>query len=570
MTKDGLHCQVYGNEHPVNSILVKPKYIPTDKIECDALQYRFLSGKRMNRLNLWADRNKLIEYIERFKKAYPDYILHTDIHGKERLLFSVPIDKIERVYFPKRGFSELMKISKQYLDNHLQSIHELGNFLLKSGLTIDKIGITYSTLVGHYLSEKSDINLVIYGKKNFWKLMDYLKTAEHPLLRWKTKEEWQNFWQRRNRHHVFPQDKFIELMFNKKSEGFFGNSLFVIFCAEEENETWFSWGKETYKQKGFVKIKAIVEDNFSSVARPGMYRIKNAEIIYSKYSDKLCNENKIEQVVFFSRDYCMLCNPGDVIEASGVLEEVSSKEKGTFYRLCIGYFDAYLDGRMLDEYIKPVSISFVSTAHLKNKQEQQSNNIAKTAKNKFSKEICEFCKEQELEIGNKTKYGAIMICKIGNWDNGWFAMLSPKTAGNPEQDFSVQLVPSKHLRYFSEINYSEELAKNYGIIFARVSYAISEIIDEKLNNKDNIIPIATYGKCKHHDEHIHVKLFPYRGDVAQPFTVDSSYENKEICIDKETGEEFIKMTPVKKNLIPKQRLIELSRQMISLCNNKGV
>ena len=30
-TKDGLHCQVYGNEHPDGRILVKPKYIPTNK-----------------------------------------------------------------------------------------------------------------------------------------------------------------------------------------------------------------------------------------------------------------------------------------------------------------------------------------------------------------------------------------------------------------------------------------------------------------------------------------------------------------------------------------------------------
>ncbi len=87
-TKDGLHCQVYSNQHPVSSIIVKPKYIPTDKIECDALPYRFISGKRMNRLNLWVDKEKLRKYIEDFKKAYPQYVLASQVHEKEKLFFA--------------------------------------------------------------------------------------------------------------------------------------------------------------------------------------------------------------------------------------------------------------------------------------------------------------------------------------------------------------------------------------------------------------------------------------------------------------------------------------------------
>ena len=70
-TRDGLHCQVYGNEHPFDSILVKPKYIPTDKIECSALPYRFLHGRKMNRLNLWIDKAELKDYLHQFKINYP-------------------------------------------------------------------------------------------------------------------------------------------------------------------------------------------------------------------------------------------------------------------------------------------------------------------------------------------------------------------------------------------------------------------------------------------------------------------------------------------------------------------
>jgi predicted nucleotidyltransferase len=186
-TTDCLHCQVYGNEHPLKGILVKPKYIPTDKISCPALPFRFISGKKMNRLNLWIDKKELKGYIGKFSSAYPDYVYQSDMHGPQRLFFWVPIEKIERVYYPKKGIGELMSIPYKELDAHLQTVYGFVTFLLGSGLKLDDLGLTYSTLMGHYFSNISDINIVVYGKKNFWKLMEYLARAKHEKLRWKTK-----------------------------------------------------------------------------------------------------------------------------------------------------------------------------------------------------------------------------------------------------------------------------------------------------------------------------------------------------------------------------------------------
>ena len=171
-TKDGLHCQVYGNEHPKEAILVKPKYIPTDLVHSDALQYRFISSKRMNRLNLWADKKELNQYLNEFKAVYPQYIYQSSVHQNNRLLFAVPIDDIERIYFPRRGLKELMDMPWEALDDHLKQVHEFVKILLQSGLRLKDLGITYSTLMGHYLSNISDINIVVYGKENYWKLME--------------------------------------------------------------------------------------------------------------------------------------------------------------------------------------------------------------------------------------------------------------------------------------------------------------------------------------------------------------------------------------------------------------
>src|SRR3989338_8106862 len=121
ITKDGLHCQVYSNEHPEGYIIVKPKYIPTDKIFSDALPYRFIMGKKVNRLDLWADKEKLKKYIDDFSRAYPHYILKSDVHSKELFFFAVPKECIEKIYLPKSGLAELMSIPYKDLDDHLKT-----------------------------------------------------------------------------------------------------------------------------------------------------------------------------------------------------------------------------------------------------------------------------------------------------------------------------------------------------------------------------------------------------------------------------------------------------------------
>ena len=350
-TKDGIYCQVYGNEHPEGKILVKPKYIPTDKISSDFLPYRFISGKKMNRLNLWIDKNKLKEYLESFCKAYPNYVFKSDVHDKSPLFFAIPNDMIDRIYSPETGLSELMSIPKKDLDQHLKNVVDFVSFLLKSNLKLEDFGITYSTLMGHYSPNISDINIVIYGKKKFWELMEYLEKAKHSDLRWKSYEEWENFYKKRNRHMIHKKEIYIENMHRKKSEGFFRENLFVIFAVENKDETWFRWGEETYKRAGIAKFRCKVINNHDSVVRPGCYEVENAEFVSG---DSACKSLAVEKVVFYSRDYCMLSYPNEKIEVDGVVEEVKTKSGKKYHRIVIGYFDTYTSDRRDTEYIKTV------------------------------------------------------------------------------------------------------------------------------------------------------------------------------------------------------------------------
>jgi predicted nucleotidyltransferase len=350
-TKEGIICQVYGNEHPEGMILVKPKYIPTDKVSSDFLPYRFISGRKMNRLNLWTDQDQLKRYFDAFSKAYPNYIFKSPVHDKSPLFFAIPKENIEKAYSPSKGLTELMSIPKRDLDKHLKTLVEFVSLLLKSGIELKDLGTTYSTLMGHYSPNISDINIVVYGKKKFWNLMEFLKKNNHKDLRWKTYEEWEDFYKKRNRNMIHKKEIYIENMYRKKSEGFFKETLFVIFAVENEDETWFRWGQEEYKRIGIAKFKGKVKDNENSIVRPGCYEVSDTQFVDG---EKKCKDLQISKVVFYSRDYCMLAYLDEKIEVAGVVEEVTPKSGEKYYRVVIGYFDSYLTERRDEEYIKVI------------------------------------------------------------------------------------------------------------------------------------------------------------------------------------------------------------------------
>ena len=178
------------------------------------------------------------------------------------------------------------------------------------------------------------------------------------------------------------------------------------------------------------------------------------------------------------------------------------------------------------------------------------------------REDCSLCKESKLMVGQKTPYGAIIICKGSDQKNGWFATLSPKTGGNIKKDFTIQIMPIPHINHISELGSNEELAKNYGLAFSQAGKAITKIMREEnrhLENEEKVVRIGMYGKSKHPEEHLHIKLFPWE----HPYVVDSTYENKEIQVDEEENE-FVKMTPVKKAIIDEKRFNYLAEKLINI------
>ncbi|MBS3128336.1 hypothetical protein J4410_04280 [Candidatus Woesearchaeota archaeon] len=351
-TIDGLQCKSYAHEHPEGYIIVKPKYVPKDILQGEGLKYRFLFEKCLVRFNFFAKKEILKQYVAQFRKKLPEYIYESPSHGT--WFFVVPKHKIKTIHDGKKGLQELLKVPEKDLDSYLTLVRELVSFLTKSGVSTKHLGITHSTLLGNYTPGTSDIDILIYGKKNGWKILCYLQTAKHALLKWKTEEEWKTYYQehKTSESSHFTEQEYVRHMIRKRYEGFFGGTVFTLFIIEEPEETWIPWEEETYERIGLVTIEGRVTHHENSHVRPGGYEIKDAKILEKEKQITIDPSLSITRVVSYSLPFLHQARTGETITACGLLEKVTSKKRKPYYRVVLGYVDAYLSERREKEYLK--------------------------------------------------------------------------------------------------------------------------------------------------------------------------------------------------------------------------
>jgi predicted nucleotidyltransferase len=346
-TKDGIQFKVYANSHPDGVYLTRPKYVPQNKIKAGIFHSRFLFEKAMARYNPFAKKDGVAKYLKAFRKHYPEYIYRSPLHKRE--FFGVPEKMIERIHDPKTGLQELLRIPDNDLDKYLYLVKELVLFLKKSGVSDKVMGITNSTLLGNYTFGKSDIDIMVFGKRNGWRIYKFLETHKHPLMRWKTKKEWQDYYRDHKIEGGFTENDFIFHNSRKRNEGMFGEHVFTIFCAEEKNELWSPWGKERYEPAGRAVIHATVADDYNSIVRPGGYGLKKAVIVKSEGT---LTNLPVKEIMTYSLPLLHQTRVGERIEAAGLLEKVFIGKRASHYRLVSGYQSPTPE--RVDGYIKTI------------------------------------------------------------------------------------------------------------------------------------------------------------------------------------------------------------------------
>ena len=328
VTKEGFVFYVFGYEHPQNRVLSFLKYIPS-KLKLH-FPIRFLRHKwklgnvelaRAEKLYTAQNYQKL---LETFRSRYPQYIYSCPFRGKE--VISAPLKLVEKVYVPKECLQRLFE--KKRKKDRLQKLAlELVALLsTESKVPLEDFGIHGSIALKMHTT-KSDIDLVVYGSRNFRSLEKAIdKLVEEGTLK-----------------YIFTK----KLDRARKHRGRYKDKIFVYNAVRKIGEINVQYGNHKYVPTRDVTFSCEVVDDNEAMFRPATYQIKNYQPLDS--TSKLREDEAPTRVVSMIGYYRNVASLGEKIKVSGTLERVENVETGqTNYQVAVG------TGTREDEYIWPL------------------------------------------------------------------------------------------------------------------------------------------------------------------------------------------------------------------------
>ena len=263
------------------------------------------------------DTRQAAEYIS---KSYPQFNFHSDYADSE--LHGITFESADKIFRPEETVLQLLNSSSP--DDKQRDAIKIVNRLLEAGIDQKNIGITGSLMLDTH-NKKSDIDIVIYGRKQFFAVRKLIKN-EINTARLESLNEalWKDAYRRRDCALTYEQYKKHELRkFNKCISGKTKVDFSMIPDAVERyNE------KGPYKKKGRANIVARVTDDTYAYDFPSRYFIKH---------------ETIAEIVSYTATYTGQARIGEQIEVAGYIEEGS--DGGS--RLLVG-----TSREAADEYIR--------------------------------------------------------------------------------------------------------------------------------------------------------------------------------------------------------------------------
>ncbi|MEM3443063.1 MAG: hypothetical protein QXM86_04320 [Candidatus Bathyarchaeia archaeon] len=318
-THTGIIFDVKGLIHPPRKVIAFPRFIPTENGE------RRRKGKTAyNKIYALSVR---IEFLER---NIPQYLVYDPVFDEK--LCEVPWEDIKHHYKPANRLENLRKNSK--LDALESDALNFLKILKKSAnISWNKLGISGSILTRLH-EQTSDIDPVVYGDKNCRKVYETLKTLmqdQKSEVKQYSTEELKKLYAFRHKDTKISLNAFLRTENRKVLQGTFKGHDYFLRLIKDWSETKETYGSICYKNVGYAKIKAEVEDDSEAIFTPCSYKIKETEVLGGT------RDFQIEEIVSFRGRFCEQARKDEKIIARGKIEKVTNKNQNhEHFRLLIG------------------------------------------------------------------------------------------------------------------------------------------------------------------------------------------------------------------------------------------
>lgn len=335
-TVEGFFFCVVGGTHPRNRVISYLKYVPSREGRWGR------QGESYSRTMPNYTIPSLAANLHMLSKQYPQYIFHS--RTLNVTMSAVPKRFVAQHYVPEKQLKHLF--SAEEVDPLQDTALQLASHLSQeTSIPKDHFGITGSILTNIHQPTFSDIDLVVYGRDEGWKLKRYLQRefeADNSVLTrhrgeavTKLLEKWLN-------KYPLTLNEAAEIFRRRWNYGFFKKTPFSIHVVKTRGEFLDVYGDKRYNPLTLVEGKAKITDVENSLVLPCTYDVDFLEVLKGGVT--------VENIVSYDGFYGGIYDSGDVVKVRGKLEKVWDKRhRRVYHRIVVGSLEAH--GK---DYIKPI------------------------------------------------------------------------------------------------------------------------------------------------------------------------------------------------------------------------
>ncbi len=337
LTKEGLIFRVFGYSHLPNAFI------------CDA---EYASAKIFKSTDPRAPRTGVSQLFYKFYNdeglklvfaRFPKYTIFHEMLGQKVL--GVNQTDVVEVRKPSERLQALVGIDpKDELVDATQRILEIAS--THSCLSVKNFGVFGSMLHGFHHPKFSDIDLVVYGKKENAKLRETLEVLYADGAS-DLRNEFGTDDAMRGKRWRFKNYSVKEFVWHQKRKQIYGlfddaESRRIIKAEFEPVKAWSEFASEYDSEariirKGWVKINACVVDDADSPFIPSVYGIEPLEVLSGTRE-----ANEAVRVFSYMEEFRLQAQKDEKVQVEGNLEEVVSP-KGSFHQITLTYCPRYYE-----------------------------------------------------------------------------------------------------------------------------------------------------------------------------------------------------------------------------------
>jgi predicted nucleotidyltransferase len=337
LTREGLIFRVFGYSHPPNAYICDAEYASAKIFTSTDPRAPRTGGKQLF-YKFYND-----EGLKLVFNQFPEYTVFHEMLGQK--VVGVNQADVAEARKPEERLQALIKAgSKDELEDAMQRV--LKTALTRSGLSVKNFGVFGSMLHGFHHPRFSDIDLVVYGRKENAKMREVLEAlyaddASDFRNEFGTDEAMRGKqWRFKN----FSVKEFVWHQRRKQIYGLFdaAESGRIIKAEFEPVKAWSEIASEYHPetrilQKGWVKLNARVVDDADAAFIPSVYGIEPLEVVSGA-------REALEAVRVFSymEEFRLQAKKDEKVYVEGNLEEVVSP-KGSFHQVTLTYCPRYYE-----------------------------------------------------------------------------------------------------------------------------------------------------------------------------------------------------------------------------------